>query len=95
MISQSETVDAAGDVGPEAKGAVESIPSDGLIILPVREMVLLPGTVMPIAISRERSIAAAQQAVREERQIGVLMQRDAGTDEPVAPGSLRPAPACR
>jgi ATP-dependent Lon protease len=77
--------------GPEtaapetASNATEgSFPSDGLIIVPVRDMVLLPGTVFPIAISRERSIAAAQQAVREERQIGVLMQRDPAIAEPSA-----------
>jgi hypothetical protein len=32
----------------------------------------------------ERSIAAVQQAVREERQIGLLMQRDAEVADPAA-----------
>ena len=57
---------------------------DDLIILPVRDTVLFPGTVFPIALGRPVSIAAAQQAVREERQIGVLMQRDAAKGEPAA-----------
>ena len=34
--------------------------------------------------SAERSIAAVQQAVREERQIGLLMQRDAEVADPAA-----------
>ena len=85
MSSESETaVAAAKEAGSGPASAADSIPLDGLIILPVRDTVLLPGTVIPIAISRERSIAAAQQAVREERQIGVLMQREAGTLEPSA-----------
>jgi ATP-dependent Lon protease len=60
------------------------LPPDAMIIVPVRRMVLFPGMVAPITVGRPRSIAAAQQAVREQRQIGVLMQRDADTAEPAA-----------
>lgn len=59
-----------------------SIPSDALIIVPVRNIVLFPGLVTPIAIGRAKSIAAAQQAVREERQIGIVMQRDPEVADP-------------
>ncbi len=38
--------------------------------------------VIPVTLGRPRSIAAAQDAVRAERQIGVLTQRDASVDEP-------------
>ncbi|MQT12559.1 endopeptidase La [Segnochrobactrum spirostomi] len=58
------------------------IPSDALIIVPVRNIVLFPGLVTPIAIGRAKSIAAAQQAVREERQIGIVMQRDPEVADP-------------
>jgi ATP-dependent Lon protease len=58
------------------------IPGDALIIVPVRNIVLFPGVVIPITIARPKSIAAAQQAVREQRQIGVLLQRDAELSEP-------------
>jgi ATP-dependent Lon protease len=50
---------------------------DVLIILPVRNMVLFPGIVQPIAIGRSRSLAAAQEAVRTQRRVGVLLQTDA------------------
>ena len=56
------------------------IPGDALIIVPVRNTVLFPGVVIPITIGRPKSIAAAQQAVREQRQIGLLLQRDAGVE---------------
>ena len=59
-----------------------SIPADALIIVPVRNTVLFPGVVMPISIGRPKSIAAAQQAVREQRQIGLLLQRDPESSEP-------------
>jgi len=58
------------------------IPGDALIIVPTRNMVLFPGVVIPITIGRPKSIAAAQQAVREQRPIGILLQRDAETSEP-------------
>jgi ATP-dependent Lon protease len=58
------------------------LPPDAMIILPVRSVVLFPGMVMPITIGRTRSIAAAQQAVREQRQVGILMQRDATLADP-------------
>src|SRR5271157_4490288 len=55
---------------------------DTLLILPVRDTVLFPGVLFPISIGRPVSIAAVQQAMREERQIGILMQRDGETAEP-------------
>jgi ATP-dependent Lon protease len=59
-----------------------SIPGDAVIIVPVRNTVLFPGVVFPITIGRPKSIAAAQQAVREQRQIGLLLQREAEMSEP-------------
>jgi ATP-dependent Lon protease len=55
---------------------------DVLIILPVRNLVLFPGIVQPIAIGRSRSLAAAQEAVRTQRRVGLLLQTDASADDP-------------
>src|SRR5690606_31408485 len=60
------------------------LPPDAMIILPVRETVLFPGSVFPIVAGRPRSIRAAQQAMREERPVGILMQRDPKVDDPSA-----------
>ncbi|WP_445819638.1 endopeptidase La [Bradyrhizobium sp. ISRA442] len=59
-----------------------SIPDDALIIIPVREMVLFPGAIAPIAVGRPKSVAAAQQALREQRPIGILLQRNPEIDDP-------------
>jgi ATP-dependent Lon protease len=59
-----------------------SLPDDAMIIVPVRNFVLFPGMVMPVTIGRPKSIAAAQQAVREQRQVGILKQRDPETADP-------------
>lgn len=59
-----------------------NIPEDALIIIPVREMVLFPGAIAPIAIARPKSVAAAQQALREQRPVGIVLQRSPETEEP-------------
>ena len=63
---------------PEAPG----LPEDMLIVLPVRNMVLFPGVVLPVAIKREQTVAGAQEAVRTDSKVGFLLQKDPGTDEP-------------
>jgi len=67
--------------------ATTPLPSDAVIIVPVRNTVLFPGMVLPISVGRPGSVAAAQQALREQRQIGLLMQRDQAIDDP-RPGDL-------
>ena len=77
MSSVNDTAASASALAESA-----SIPADALIIVPVRNTVLFPGVVIPISIGRLKSIAAAQQAVREQRQIGLVLQRDAEASEP-------------
>lgn len=58
------------------------LPDDAMVIVPVRNMVLFPGMVLPVSIGRERSISAAQYAVKAERPVGILMQRNPEADVP-------------
>ena len=59
-----------------------TVSDDMLILIPVRNLVLFPGTVVPVAVNRERSLAAAQEAVRSERKIGFLLQKDPDLQSP-------------
>jgi ATP-dependent Lon protease len=68
----------------DGTGGGPPLPADALIIVPVRNTVLFPGLVLPITLSRPKSITAAQQAVREQRQVGILLQRAADVDDPTA-----------
>ena len=52
--------------------------------VPVRNTVLFPGLVLPITLGRPKSVSAAQQAVRDQRQVGILLQRAAEVDDPTA-----------
>lgn len=58
------------------------LPSDALVIVPVRNMVLFPGMVVPISIGRESSIAAAQYAVKTDQAVGILMQKNPEVETP-------------
>jgi ATP-dependent Lon protease len=66
----------------EGGGALPPLPPDALIIVPVRNTVLFPGLVLPITLGRPKSVAAAQQAVRDQRQVGILLQRAADVNDP-------------
>ncbi len=59
-----------------------AVPADALVLVPVRNLVLFPGMILPSAIGRETSIAAAQYAVKNDRPVGLLLQRDPAVDAP-------------
>jgi ATP-dependent Lon protease len=82
-------MNAEGPAGNEpGKGRSEHnlppLPADAMIIVPVRNFVLFPGMVMPVTVGRAKSIAAAQQAVREQKPVGILKQRDPDVADPAA-----------
>src|SRR6478752_3910283 len=77
--SASSSASSQGDSVP--------IPNDTLILVPVRNTVLFPGVVAPITIARTKSIAAAQQALREQRPVGIVLQRNVEVEDP-APDDL-------
>jgi ATP-dependent Lon protease len=74
--------DADAGTGAAPTATIAPTPSDALIVVPVRSTVLFPGLVLPIAVGRPRSIAAAQQAMRDQRQLGILMQRNPEVADP-------------
>ena len=80
LVQEGETAAATAAID-SARGAL-AIPDDAMIIVPVRNMVLFPGMILPITIGRESSIAGAQQAVKAERPIGIVLQRDPEIDRP-------------
>ena len=81
--ANAATADAVAEQArPDAERTFPPIPDDALIILPTRNLVLFPGLVMPINVGREASVAAVQEAVRSKRRIGVVLQRNAATENP-------------
>jgi ATP-dependent Lon protease len=62
---------------------------DVLIILPVSNTVLFPGVVLPITVAGDSALAAAQEAVRTQRRVGLLLQTDPATDASGTPAPHR------
>ncbi len=59
----------------------ENIP-DILPVLPLRNMVLFPGVVIPITIGRDKSIKLIKDAYKGNKTIGVVAQTDANIEDP-------------
>ena len=64
------------------ESTLPALPEDALVVIPVRGMVLFPGLVLPVTLGRERSIAAAQEAVRSDLPVGLVLQRDPEQNDP-------------
>src|SRR5437667_2244538 len=71
---------ATGAASPETGPAV---PADALILITTRNLRLFPGTVLPMTLGRQRSIVAAQTAIRLNRPVGLVLQREAQADDPL------------
>src|SRR3989440_8425608 len=59
------------------------IPSD-LPVLPLRDIVIYPFMIVPLFVSRERSIRAVDEALGENRMILLVSQKDLDKEEPAA-----------
>jgi ATP-dependent Lon protease len=69
----------------EFEGAASWDPASApgeLPILPLRDTILFPHAILPLAVARESSVALVNEAVRERKVIGVITQRDPAIDAP-------------
>ncbi len=70
----------AGEGGSEA--GVEKLP-DELPILPLRNTVAFPGTVLPLAVGIQRSVDLVRDAAEGDRLVGLVAMRDPKIKEPM------------
>src|SRR2546425_1617946 len=54
-----------------------------LPILPIRSIVVFPGTVMPLNVGRQKSKNLLDEVMPGEKVIGVVTQRNADVEDPV------------
>ena len=66
------------DVDDEKLGKL----SDELPILPVRNMVLFPGMVIPITVGRQKSVRLVKKAYKGNRTLGVIAQANPNKEDP-------------
>jgi ATP-dependent Lon protease len=80
----SERDDSAPDFESEGVHEIDlsDLPTE-LGVLPLRDTLLFPQAILPLAVARESSVALVGDAVRERKVIGVVTQRDPAVDDPV------------
>jgi len=59
-----------------------ALPGDTLALVPMRNLVLFPHVLMPIAVGRPASVAALEYALQHKAPLGIVLQKDATADEP-------------
>ncbi|KEO53663.1 endopeptidase La [Thalassospira permensis] len=51
-------------------------------VLPLRDIVVFPHMIVPLFVGREKSVRALEDVMREDKQILLVTQKDAGLDDP-------------
>src|SRR5215210_745454 len=69
-LSDSEVVEPMVQIRPD------------LPVLPLRDIVIYPFMIVPLFVSRDRSIRAVEQALKEDRMILLVSQKDVNKEEP-------------
>jgi ATP-dependent Lon protease len=64
-------------------------------ILPLRNSVLFPQTVMPISVGREKTLRLIDDAIKDSKPIAVVSQKDPATDDPEPDAMYRFGTAAR
>ncbi len=76
-------------------------PEDGLDlppelgVLPLRNSVLFPGVIIPLAVGRPKSVKLLEEAVATDAPIAILTQHEAETDDPTGDQMYRVGTAAR
>lgn len=53
-----------------------------LPLLPLRDIVVFPGMIVPLFVGRKKSISALEDVIKQNQRILLITQKDAGNDEP-------------
>ena len=76
MYDEDQLPQVTRDNGPM------TLPADVLLIVPVRNLVMFPGAVTQVALTRDFSMRAAQEAVQHGYKLGIVLQKDPSVDTP-------------
>jgi ATP-dependent Lon protease len=79
-LEQSEFIPLISD-GEEIFN-FEGKEGDSLPILPLRNMVLFPGVVMPVSVARNKSLRLVREVYNQNGVLGVCTQKDMKVDNP-------------
>lgn len=80
IATEAESQPSSKADGPSATlvpGAVEVLP-----ILPLRDTVLFPGTIMPLSIGRASSLQLLEESLPQSKLLGLVLQKDKQSENP-------------
>ncbi len=60
----------------------QELPADVIALIPMRNVVLFPHVIMPVAVGRARSVAAVEHILQAKTPVGIILQKDPAIDEP-------------
>jgi ATP-dependent Lon protease len=83
IVQQEDSEELIQLINPEQEMDIkpEDLPED-LSILPIKNTVLFPGVVIPITVTRQKSIRLIKKGYQGNRIIGVIAQKNKVADEP-------------
>lgn len=76
-VEESAATEAGGEVVTLVSGAVDVLP-----ILPLKDTVLFPDTIMPLSIGRESSLRMLEQSLSQSKLLGLVLQKDKESENP-------------
>jgi ATP-dependent Lon protease len=53
-------------------------------VLPLRDIVVFPGMIVPLFVGREKSVKALEEVMKDDKQILLIAQKNASQDDPAA-----------
>ena len=62
-------------------------------VLPLRDIVVFPGMIVPLFVGREKSVKALEEVMRDDKHILVVTQKNAQDDDPRQTRFTTPAPS--
>jgi ATP-dependent Lon protease len=73
---------AAWPKGQEMTKKKPAAAQDVFAVLPLRDIVVFPHMIVPLFVGREKSIAALEEVMREDKRILLVAQKNASDDDP-------------
>ena len=58
--------------------------NNNLPVLPLRDIVVFPGMVIPLFVGRDKSITALDEVMRKDKKIILVTQKNSEIDEPTS-----------
>lgn len=81
LESDSEFIPIIEDEGFQP-GEEESLSKEALPLLPLRNMVLFPGVIVPVSIGRKKSLKLVRDIQRNKGYLGAIAQKDMNVEDP-------------